>query len=136
MILACALSPCLGACIASSVVDPNQRAAQLELQTVEWIPASSADVPGTYVSVEVTGALAAVLRMVVYRFEAGGDYSGAALVDDSPPHFEVITGRWRLDSGTLLLDDAPPAALEVAADGSLRMSGEGGRVLLRREAAR
>jgi hypothetical protein len=126
----------LGACIAPSVIDVEDRAARLDLAQVEWRDARESDVAGTYVSMELSGPLASVLRMVVYLFEADGGYTGAGLVDDDPPHFEVIRGSWRLAEGRLSLDDAPPASLHVAPDGSLRLAGPDGAVVLRREATR
>ena len=120
-------------CIAPSVMEPAQRGQHLVATDLEWSVAAQADLPGTYVSTELSGPLAAVLRKVVYLFESGGTYTGAGLVDDDPPHFEVMTGRWTLDAGSLVLDGGPPASIEVAQDGSLRLSGEEGSVVLRRE---
>jgi hypothetical protein len=120
-------------CIAPSVVAREDRALALSSADLEWSAASSADVPGTYVSVEISGAPAAVLRKLVYHFGVDGSYTGAALLDDLPPRFEVIGGHWRLQGADLHLDDSPPALLERAQDGSLRLSGAEGRVVLRRE---
>lgn len=121
------------ACIAPSVVAPEDRAIAVDSAGLEWHVATADDVPGTYVSTELTGPLAASLRMVVYLFEADGAYTGAALFDDAPPHFEVLHGRWRVDADGLRLDEGIPAALETAAGGWLRLSGDEGRVVLRRE---
>lgn len=131
---ALALSLC--ACIAPSVVDPADRAPRLAVDALEWRDTARADLPGTYVSESLTGPLAAVLRKVVYCFDADGTYTGAALVDGDPPRFEVLSGTWRFEDGTLWLDDAPPAELRTAEDGSLRIAGEGGAVVLRREVER
>lgn len=130
------LGPLAGSCIAPSVLAPENRAALLDGEQVEWTPGDGSRVPGTYVSTEISGRLAAVLRKVVYVFEEDGDYTGAALVHDDPPRFDVIGGRWRAEGDVLYLDDAPPAALSVAEDGSLRLTGEEGSVVLRREALR
>ena len=123
-------------CIAPSVVDPALRGQRLVTADLEWAPATRADLPGTYVSTELSGPLAAVLRKVVYLFESGGTYTGAGLVDGDPPHFEVMTGLWTLDAGQLVLDSGPPATIEVAQEGSLRLSGDEGSVVLRREQVR
>jgi len=123
-----------GSCIAPSVLAPENRATVLDGEHVEWAAGDGSSVPGTYVSTEISGRLATVLRKVVYLFEADGAYTGAALVDDDPPRFEVIGGRWRVEDDLLYLDDAPPAVLSAAPDGSLRLSGEEGTVVLRREA--
>jgi hypothetical protein len=72
----------------------------------------------------------------VYRFGADGSYTGAALLDDAPPRFEVLSGTWRVEGGALVLDDGPAATLEVAPEGSLRLAGDEGRVVLRRQQAR
>jgi hypothetical protein len=124
------------ACIAPSVVAREDRAVDLGAAEVDWRSATEADLPGTFVSTELSGPLATVLRKVVYLFEAEGTYTGAGLIDDVPPRFEVISGRWRIDGDGLRLDGGAPATLEVAEDGSLRLSGEEGRVVLRREASR
>jgi len=120
-------------CIAPSVVDAGERAVRLDAADTVWLPADAADLPGTYVSAELSGPLAASLRKLVYRFGADGSYSGAGLLDGAPPHFEVITGRWAWTEAGLSLDGGPPAAVEVAGDGSLRLVGSDGRVVLRRE---
>lgn len=130
--LLCAAS----ACIAPSVVAPEQRSIDLDAADVAWAPATADDLAGTFVSTELTGDLAVALRKLVYCFGADGAYTGAALLDDAPPHFEVLSGTWSLDAGGLRLDGGPAAVLEVAPDGSLRLSGAEGRVVLRRELAR
>lgn len=124
----------MGACIAPSVLAPENRATVLDGEHVEWAAGDGSTVPGTYVSTEISGRLATVLRKVVYLFQEDGAYTGAALVDGDPPRFEVIGGRWRMEGDLLYLDDAPPAVLSAAPDGSLRLSGEEGSVVLRREA--
>ena len=131
-----ALTLLQSACIAPSVVAREDRAVDLGAAELEWRLGTEADLPGTYVSTELSGPLAAALRKVVYLFEANGTYTGAGLIDDIPPHFEVTSGNWRIDGDGLRLDDGAPATLEVAEDGSLRLSGDEGRVVLRRESRR
>lgn len=123
-------------CIAPSVLPSEERSVAVASAELAWGPATVADVPGTYVSTEIEGELATVLRKVVYLFQADGAYTGAALVDDLPPRFEVISGTWSLEAGTLRLDGGPPAAAEVAEDGTLRLIGDEGLVVLRREVER
>jgi hypothetical protein len=127
----------LGAsCAGSGTLAQEQRAAALEGEAIAWRPAAAEDIPGVYVSRELSGPLAGYLRKLVYLFEADGSYAGAALVDASPPRFEVLAGTWSLVEGRLILDGGPPAALEASADGSLRLSGDEGVVVLERERAR
>lgn len=129
--LALALLPLLGC--ASSVVAPGERGVRLADEELVWRPAAAEDVPGTYVSTELTGPLAASLEKLVYLFLSDGTYTGAALLRDEPPHFEVISGTWLVSDGSLRLDDGPPGRVEAAEDGSLRLGGDEGIVVLRRE---
>jgi hypothetical protein len=132
---AAALALLAASCVASGVVASDERGPALEDGSVDWRRGTSADVPGLYVSTEIAGPIAASLRKVVYLFDDGGGYAGAALIDD-PSRFEVIRGTWAMEDGPVHLDGGAPATLEVAGDGSLRLSGDGGRVTLRRERAR
>ena len=122
-----------GACIAPSVVAKEDRAVALEAEETAWRPGTESDLPGTFVSTELTGPLAASLRKIVYLFESGGTYTGAGLIDGVPPYFAVTSGHWRLFADGLRLDEGAPAVVEVAEDGSLRLTGDEGRVVLRRE---
>jgi hypothetical protein len=124
------------ACAGSGTLARESRAATPGQPEIAWRPASAPDVPGTYVSRELSGPLAGYLRKLVYLFEADGSYAGAALVDQSPPRFEVLAGTWTFDGGLLVLDGGPPARLEVADGGALRLSGDEGVVVLEREATR
>jgi hypothetical protein len=127
----------LGAsCAGNGLLEPERRAAEVEGAATLWIPATERDVPGVYVSRELTGPLAAHLRKLVYLFEEGGSYAGAALLDTAPPRFEVLSGTWAFVEGSLILDGGPPAAIETCADGALRLSGDEGVVVLERERAR
>lgn len=123
-------------CISPSVLDESARAVDLGDASVAWAPAAAEHVPGTYVSTELEGQVAVVLRKLVYSFGRDGDYTGAGLFDDDPPHFEVLTGTWSFGPEGLSLDGGPHATLEVAPDGSLRLTGDEGRVVLRREVER
>jgi len=131
--LTSALALCVSACIAPSVVDPADRARLVDPADRTWAAAGTDDVPGVYVSTHLTGAVSNVLLKVVYLFEADGNYTGAALVDTAPPHFEVISGAWRMVGEKLVLDAADPAGVEIADDRSLRITGDQGQVVLRRE---
>lgn len=134
-----------GACIAPSVLPAADRAVVLHGEDLDWRPAAAGDLPGTFVSTELSGPLAVSLRKVVYLFEPdggtpgarAGTYTGAGLVDGDPPRFESVGGRWAWTAAEgLRLDGGPPALVEVAGDGSLRLSGEEGRIVLRREKER
>lgn len=124
------------ACIPSSVLGVEDREAEPEETKLTWSPASEEDLAGTFISTEVTGEIAGVVRKLVYVFGADGNYTGAALIDEDPPYFDVLKGTWRFEQGALILDDAPPARLEVAQEGSLRLIGDEGTVILRPEAER
>ncbi len=129
---ALALLP-LGSCIASSVVAPQDRGREVGREDQVWSQASAQSLSGVYVSTRLSGSLANSVRKIIYLFQEDGHYTGAALVETSPPHFEVITGEWRMQGSQISLDGADPAQLEVAADRSLRITGESGQVVLRRE---
>jgi len=131
--LVLALAVLTPACISPSVIAPEERAVELATVGLEWRAGAPADLPGVFVSAELTGPLAATLRLLVYRFGADGSYTGAALLDDAPPRFEVLSGTYRVEGRSLVLDDGPPAALEVAPEGSLRLTGDEGRVVLKRQ---
>lgn len=124
---------CATSCIAPSVVDPQDRTLIVGYDDLEWSAATSAAIPGTYVSEHLSGSVAGVLLKLVYRFESSGSYTGAALIDGAPSHFEVLTGTWSCEGAQLQMDDSVPATVEVAANGWLRLSGEEGAVVLRRE---
>lgn len=127
----------LGAsCAGNGMLEPERRSADVEDAATTWSAATERDVPGVYVSRELTGPLAAHLRKLVYLFEEGGRYAGAALVDAVPPRFEVLAGTWAVVEGRLILDGGPPAVVETSADGALRLSGDEGVVVLERERAR
>lgn len=126
------IAPSLAGC-ASSVVAREERGVRIAVEALEWRTTTAADVPGTYVSTELRGPLAASLRKLVYLFLPDGTYTGAALLDDGAPHFEVVTGTWAVEAGLLRLDGGPPGTLEAAEDGSLRLAGDEGVVLLRKE---
>ncbi len=121
------------ACIPSNLVAPDERMVALDSDLVAWRPAERADVPGLYSSREITGTLAGSIWKLHYYFDEGGAYTGAALFAGSPPHFEVLSGTWTFESGSLRLDDAEPAILEAGA-GLLRLRGEEGSVVLERDA--
>jgi hypothetical protein len=124
---------CANACIAPNVLDPMDRGRTSAPEDQVWRAASAGDLPGMYVSSRLSGSLASVLLKVLYRFDAEGNYSGAALIDGSPPHFEVLTGSWSMNGSELTLDAAPPAQVQVSDSGSLRIGGKQGEVVLRRE---
>jgi hypothetical protein len=123
-------------CVASGTLDPSARAvAEPEVAPpLDWRPATAQDLDGLYVSVEIRGAAAAVLRELRYWLDSGGEFSGAALFVVPSPRFETLSGRWTLEGGRLTLGEgAAPATAEVAGD-LLRITGEEGTVVLERRA--
>ena len=120
-------------CFPSNVVAPEARRVVLGVEDLAWRPATDGDVPGSYSSEDITGSLAAVLLEVHYLFRPDGTYTGAALIGAEHPSFRVLSGTWVLDSYSLQLDDAAPGVLDVA-ENRLRLSGEEGAVVLRRNA--
>jgi hypothetical protein len=123
-------------CIAPSVLDEHDRSVTLDSFERDWRPAEASDVPGTYVSTELSGQLAFSVKKLVYLFQPAGTYAGAALVDGAPPHFELVQGTWEVEEGKLSLDGGTAAGIQVAGDGALLLAGAEGRVLLRREQER
>ena len=123
----------LAACVPSSVVAPEDRAAFLEPAELPWQPYSGAPLDGLYASVSITGDAGLGLLKVYYLFLPDGAFTGAALLATDPPAFQVLSGTWSLRADGLHLGDgAPPAVLEEAPD-HLRLSGAQGAVVLHRE---
>jgi len=122
----------LGASCASSVVAIADRDVRDEIETVEWRPATPADVVGHWRVRSMVGPAAAVLMDLAYWMDADGRFSGAALFVGPPPAYEVLSGTWVLADGELQLgEDAEPARAEVA-EGWLRLSGDEGSLVLER----
>jgi hypothetical protein len=124
--LACA------ACLPSSVVAPEDRAAFLVADELPWRPHPGTPLAGLYASVSITGDLSLGLLKVYYHFLPDGRFTGAALLAGDPPAFQVLSGAWSLDEQGLRLGDGPPATLEEA-PGHLRLTGAEGAVVLRLE---
>jgi hypothetical protein len=123
----------LTACYASNVVAVEQRIVRTEPVAWTWTPVTNAElVAGFYESTRIEGEAAASLRKAYYLFEAGGAYTGAALVDMGDSHaFQTLDGTWQLTAAGLVLDGAPPVALESAEE-HLRIAGDGGVLVLQR----
>jgi hypothetical protein len=124
--LACA------ACLASSVIAPEDRAAFLSPQELPWQPYAGGPLTGLYASVEISGDLSLGLLKVYYHFTPDGTFTGAALLAGEPPAFQVLSGTWSLSADGLRLGEGAPAELEQAPD-HLRLSGAEGAVVLRLE---
>ena len=130
---ACLAAFGLAGCLASSVVAPEQRSANLGAPSLEWRPFSGATLEGLWASASIEGDAGLTLLAVHYLFSPDGSFTGAALVEGDPPEFQTLSGTWTLEGGLLRLgEDAPKARLEEAA-GHLRLSGPEGAVVLRRE---
>jgi hypothetical protein len=122
----------LGACIAPSVLDKEQRAVAEADAKVDWRPAEAADFDGLFESVRIEGEAAASLWRIEYCFSRNGSYTGAALVlTDGGPEFQTLTGTWSLDKGVLSLEGSDPAKA-LAAPGRLRFEAGGGSAEFRK----
>lgn len=120
------------ACLASSVIAPEDRAAHLGPEELPWQPYAGAPLAGLYASVAISGDLSLGLLKVYYHFTPDGRFTGAALLTGEPPSFQTLSGTWSLSADGLRLGEGAPAKLEEAPD-HLRLSGEEGAVVLRRE---
>ena len=121
-----------GCIIPSNVVAPEDRGVQTAENELVWGPASEGDISGFYASESIDGPMAGVLLRVFYLFGSEGAYTGAALIDGSPPSFQVLSGSWSFADGSLQLDDADPARAERAGN-RLRLSGPDGQIILVRQ---
>lgn len=129
----CAGLVALAACVPSSVIAPEDRAAFLAPAEIAWEPYAGGPLDGLYASVSITGDASLGLLKVYYFFLPDGAFTGAALLATEPPAFQVLSGAWSLrEDGLHLGDGSPPAVLEQAPD-HLRLSGAQGAVVLRRE---
>lgn len=118
-------------CISPSVLEAEKRAIESPAIQLEWKPAAATQLDGLFESVELQGEMAAVVWRIEYHFSKDGTYSGAALVlQGARPEFQTLSGRWRLEEGHLVLDDASPA-VALAAPGHLRLQSEQGTLTLR-----
>lgn len=123
-------------CIPSNVVATEDRAVRLADEDVQWRPGEAADLPGMWVASSIDGEAAQSLLSLVYWFGPDGAYAGAALFDEVPPRFEVLSGRWTLDEqGLSLGEGVPPAGFEAAKD-RIRLRGEAGTIVLYRNPLR
>ncbi|MBL8695249.1 MAG: hypothetical protein JNJ88_14240 [Planctomycetes bacterium] len=121
----------LPSCISPSVLEAEKRAIESPALQLEWTQAAASQLEGLFESVELQGEMAEVVWRIEYHFSRDGSYSGAALVlQGARPEFQTLSGRWRLEEGRLLLDDAAPA-LALAAPGHLRIQSEQGSLTLR-----
>lgn len=120
-------------CIASSLINSNQRMLQLETTDREWSPPSPTDIAGQFESTEITGEAAGSVLRIYYYFASNGRFTGAALlVGTLGPTFQVLEGRWSLSKGKLSLGpDSDPATVHKSGD-LLRLTTSGGRVVLKR----
>jgi hypothetical protein len=126
----------LGAgCLTSSVVAPAERDANLGSEALAWAPLdpATATIDGLFASISIEGDASLGLLKLYYHFTPDGAFTGAALLATEPPTFQVLAGRWELGPDGLRLGaDSPPARVEVAGD-HLRLAGDAGTVVLRRE---
>jgi hypothetical protein len=119
-------------CYVSSVVAEQDRAVAVDIQALDWQPATAADLQGLYESIAIEGDAAVSLRRIWYWFAADGRYAGAALTEgEGGIHFQTVNGTWQLLPAGLVLDDGAPARLAAAA-GHLRIAADSGTLVLRR----
>lgn len=124
-----------GSCIASNVLDPEQRLAAAPAAP-EFAPAGVIELAGLYGSTDLEGEAAAQLRKVYYVFLPGGRYTGAALVDDGGVlAFQTLSGTYAVTADGLVLDGAPAVPLLQSGE-LLRLVAPGGVLTLRREELR
>jgi hypothetical protein len=128
---------CVLACLflagcASTTLERSERAVAPAPEQHAWRPAVTQDLDGLFVSVEIEGPIAAVLREVHYSFASDGRFSGAALVPVPRPTFQTLEGRWTLEDGVLRLGEGNEAARAEVDGDLLRLSGSEGRIALRR----
>jgi ABC-type nitrate/sulfonate/bicarbonate transport system substrate-binding protein len=133
--LACA-GLLLAGCAGSGTLDPATRM-RVEASALEqWRALEAGELEGLYESERIEGEVAAALWKVEYHFDAGGAFSGAALVfGERGPEFQTLNGAWSVPAAGLLRlgEDEARAAL----DGErLRLELGGGVLILRREALR
>jgi len=123
----------LVSCIASNLLDSNQRMLQTEAVDREWSSPSSADIEGQFESTEITGEAAGSVLKIYYYFAADGRFTGAALViGTSGPTFQVLEGHWDLNGDKLSLGpDSEPATVHKSGN-LLRLTTVDGRVVLKR----
>ena len=121
------------ACLASTVMPREERAAPAAAPLVEWRSAERADLLGYFEAETIEGEAAASLWKVYYHFAEDQSYTGAALVrpPDAPPQFQTLSGQWQLEAGGLVLDGADPVQA-LAGEGRLKLVAPGGSLLLRR----
>ncbi len=94
---------------------------------------AAADLVGSFESVEICGDAAAAVVRITYYFEAGGDYTGeAVLVFADGPAVRQISGTWKLVSGKLHLGHGSEPARIQTNGNRLRLTTSLGMVTLER----
>jgi len=98
-----------------------------------WHAVSTADLVGTFDSIEICGDVAASVVRISYCFETDGRYTGeAVLVFADGPAARKVSGTWKIVSGKLHLGHGSEPA-EIQRDGKrLRLTTSLGMVILER----
>ena len=126
------LLPAFAGCIASNVVAVTDREVPADPAALPFAPAGVVVLDGLWESVDIRGDAAVALRRIWYQFAPVGTYTAAALADVAgKPAFQTLSGSWQSTAAGLVLDGAPPVALERAPD-HLRLTAPNGVVVLRR----
>jgi hypothetical protein len=124
----------LAGCITPNVLDESHRAVPTAPAELAWVDARPEDLNGLFESVAIEGEAAASLWKVYYHFDAGGSFTGAALVlGEAGPEFQTLSGAWKLDANGLDLGDGATVRASAAGD-RLRFESESGIAVLKRVA--
>lgn len=119
-------------CIPSNVVAEQDRAVVVPAAALRWEEPLPSALAGLYESVAITGEIAAAMLEVYYWFDAGGEFTGAALVlVDGSPRFQTLAGRYRIADGRIWLGEVEEPAALAAAAGHVRFSSGEGTLVLR-----
>ena len=132
--LAPALLLAATACITPNVLDESARSVAPAPVAFAWQPARAENLRGLFESISIEGESAAALWKIYYHFGEDGTYTGAALIQDgAQPHFQTLSGAWKLGESGLDLGNDQIAKASAAPD-ALKLEVAGTTMILRRVA--